>query len=121
LIKMCRNRINDIETADTAYLMFLYKKLKMQLIAYSSHIAFLRYCLRNKSKPRFVKCRLYADSSLTAAKLTQRLTTKWINCELHRWYGKKNVNSRLVMFAHLRLSTQLAPQDLDTEEECTVY
>ena len=37
------------------------------------------------------------------------LKLKWLQFELNRWYGKKNIATRLLMMVHLRLASVLPP------------
>jgi len=48
---------------------------------------------------------------------------KWLQFELHRWYGRKNTNSRLLTLIHLKLSSRLLDFELyevllETDSAC---
>lgn len=97
-------KIRNIREASEAKLKFLYQKYRVHVLRYSLHIWFVRECLRRDLRPRFVLFSLQLDDKLTSEKISKWLIKKWLNSELQKWYGRKNVATRLLMMTHLRLA-----------------
>ena len=105
-------KVLNIRVADKAKLKFLYEKYRLQIVRYSLHIWFVHACLRQNLQPRFVKFRLYSDDSMTSGRIKKRLTKKWLHFELQKWYGRKNVATRLLMLTHLHLADKISNSEL---------
>ena len=98
--------IAKIRKANTASLRLIFLKIQLKTVLISSHIWFVRECLRQNLRPNFVNFRFHTDHQPTSTKLDKWITRKWLNCELNRWYGQKNTNCRLLLMMHLRLANE---------------
>ena len=80
---------------------------------YSSHIFFLKECVRLHLTPSFVQCNVKCCFPFLKTKIEKWIRDKWIRAEIRRWHGLKNSTSKLLYYAHSRLSSLLHPDDLD--------
>ena len=108
-----KEKIDNINQASTSYLLFLYRKYRLQIVNFSSHIAFIRQCIRENLHPRFLKYRFYSDNHHITRKLHTLIQKKLLQYEMYRWYGRKNTNSRLLALIQLKLASRFRDFELN--------
>lgn len=111
IYKMCRNLWNRFPS-DTTYIMFQFLKFHKELLSYSSHISFIRYCIRFHLKLRFLSFRLGVKDQHTSHQLSKLITEKWLRNEFRKWYREQNVANRLALFTYEELTGELHPFEL---------
>jgi len=117
------DKIDRINRANTAYLFYLYRKYRLQIVAFSSHIAFIRTCIRENLTPHFLNYHLYSDNHFISTKLHKLIRKKWLQYEVNRWYGRMNTTTHLISMIHQKLAIRLLDFELyqlltETDDIC---
>ena len=106
-------KFKQIESASAAQLRSFFLKLQLKLVNYSSHIFFLKRCLKFRVTPSFIKCCVECISSFLKSKIEKYIGEKWVHAEIWHWYGLVNSASKLMYYSHSRLSSLLTPEGLE--------
>ena len=75
--------LQSIKQANAADAQFLFYKFSIKIANFSSHIWFIRECLREDLRPQF-NFKFYADNPYTSQKLAKSFERKWLHLELRR-------------------------------------
>ena len=57
--------------------------------------------------------KFYSDNLITRINLEKWITRKWLSLELKRWYGRKNIVSRLILYVYEKLVSGLDAAESD--------
>ena len=99
--KISKSRVIDkIGSASAAQLRSIFIKLQLKVVNCSSHIFFLKECVRLRLTPSFVQYNVKCCFPFLKTKIEKWMRDKWIRAEIRRWHGLKPI-SYCIMLTHV--------------------